>query len=85
MGDLEKFSDEVLGRFLAQITDEVFLLIQNDRDLMQKYLKMCDSKGHEVVNRFIGKQVKNRFKLENLPLRNDSPKSTLIQSHQIFE
>lgn len=85
MSDLEKFSDDVFSSFLEVITDEVFLLIQNNRNLMQHYLKLCDSKGHEVVNRFIGKQIKDRFNLSNLPLRNVEPKSTLIQSHQIFK
>jgi hypothetical protein len=32
------FADEVIRQKNKSITDEIFLLIQNDKDLMQKYL-----------------------------------------------
>jgi hypothetical protein len=68
-----------------RITDEVFLIIQNDRKLMYKYLKLVETDGIDVVNRTIGKEVKKAYGLVNIDDREDNPSCTLIQSHQKFE
>ena len=81
---LDGFIEEVLDAFSKEITDQVFLMIQDDRDLMQKYLEAVAESGRDTVNRAIGKAVKARFKLENLPTRETEPISTLIQSHQEY-
>ncbi len=79
------FAEKVLARFAQLITDEVFLLIQNDRGLMHEYLRLVQSEGLDTVNQWIGRSVKARFQLENLPERQGAPRSTLIQSHQMFK
>ncbi len=81
---LKDFVDEVLDQFAEDITDQVFLMIQEDRDLMQKYLAAVSEHDLGKVNRAIGKAVKLRFKLENLPTREVEPISTLIKSHQEY-
>lgn len=82
--DLNEFVNEVLDRFSQEITDQVFLMVQDDRELMQKYLAAVSDKGKDTVNRSMGKAIKTRFALENLPMREAAPVSTLIKSHQEF-
>ena len=69
---------------MRNITDEVFLIIQRDRKLMQAYLQAVHKHGPDVVNRQIGKVVKEEFSLTNAPERQEYPSCTLIKSHQIF-
>ena len=85
MSDLDIFTRRVFDRFPVSITDQVFLLIQNDRELMYDYLRLVHAHDLGAVNRHIGKAVKSHFGLENAPVRGTSPNSTLIQSFQIFE
>jgi hypothetical protein len=68
-----------------RITNEVFLIIQNDRELMYEYLRLVESKGLDTVNQSIGKEVKKQYGLTNIDDREDNPSCTLIQSHQKFE
>lgn len=82
---LKKFSDEVLSKFSKEITDQVFLSIQNDRELMHEYLRLISKEGIDSVNQHIGKSVKSCYKLSNSDSRQDNPKSMLIKSHQEFE
>ena len=67
------------------ITDEVFILIQNDRVLMQKYLRLVQDKGLQTVNQQIGRMVMSAYKLTPSVDRSYKPKSTLISSYQEFE
>lgn len=85
MSRLDDFNKKVFGQFEATITDRVFLLIQNDHELMHEYLRLVHDKGLDTVNQQIGKAVKEHFKLENAAERGTTPNSTLIQSFQIFE
>ena len=85
MSALKEFTANVFNRFPQSITDQVFLLIQNDHTLMQQYLRIVEAKGLDAVNRQIGKAVKDHFNLDNAPARGESPNSTLIQSFQLFE
>jgi hypothetical protein len=68
-----------------RITNEVFLIIQNDRELMYEYLRLVESKGLDTVNQSLGKEVKKQYGLTNIDDREDNPSCTLIQSHQKFE
>ena len=86
--DVTAFAEKALSRFAKRITDEVFLLIQNDRELMQEYLRLVQESGLDTVNQWIGRKVKERFALANETgdeARNEDPRSTLIQSHQKFQ
>jgi hypothetical protein len=78
------FAKKVISQKNKSITDEVFLLIQNNRDFMQKYLQLVKENGSHSVNTQIGKLVKKEYNLENDDGRNEEPKSTLIASHQEF-
>lgn len=84
--DIKDFTDEVIALKNKSITDEVFLLIQNNRDFMQKYLQLVEEKGLATVNKHIGLAVMRKYGLAaeegNI---NKEPKSTLISTHQKFE
>lgn len=82
--EVSEFTKHVLDRFALEITDLVFLSVQNEPELMHEYLALVSEKGHDVVNRGLGKAVRTRFGLENLPTREGTPRSTLIKSHQEF-
>ena len=82
---LQEYSEELLSKFSKEITDQVFLSIQNDRKLMHEYLRLVGENGIDSVNKHIGKSVKKRYKLSNSDSRQDNPKSMLIKSHQEFE
>jgi hypothetical protein len=84
--EIKDLVDEVIAYKNKTITDEVFLLIQNNKDFMQKYLTLVEEKGLGVVNRYIGEAVERKYKLTPIPGSiNTEPKSTLISSHQEFE
>jgi len=82
--ELKDFIDEVISKKNKTITDEVFLLIQNDHEFMQQYLRFVQKQGLDTVNQQIGKRVKERYKLDNNIERNNEPISTLISSFQCF-
>jgi len=74
-----------IGWCIVINTNEIFLLIQNDRRLMYEYLRAVEEKGLDTVNQQIGKAVKAQYQLINVNEREDNPSCTLIQSHQKFE
>jgi len=82
---INKFADKVLDEFSKEITDQVFLSIQNNRELKHEYLRLISTNTIDTVNQRIGKAVKDRYKLTNSDSRQDNPKSVLIKSHQEFE
>lgn len=83
--DIKDLVDKVIAQKNKTITDEVFLLIQNDKDFMQEYLQLVHEKGVKTVNQHIGKMVMTKYGLTPDDGRNIEPKSTLISSHQEFE
>jgi len=84
--DIKELVDEVIALKNKTITDEVFLLIQNNRDFMQKYLQLVHEKGIKTVNQHIGKMVMTKYGLTPDTGRNYEPQSTLLfSSHQEFK
>lgn len=82
---IEEFVDIVISRKNKGITDEIFLLIQNDKDFMKQYLELVEDVGRHNVNKQIGKLIKEKYHLKNDEQRCNNPISTLISSHQEFE
>lgn len=81
----KQVAEEAIRRLNKKITNEIFLIIQNDRDLMQEYLRAVENNKLDIVNQTIGKEVKNAYGLVNINDRENNPSCTLIQSHQKFE
>jgi hypothetical protein len=80
--DLFKKASSILN---DRLTDELFLIIQDDKRLMHEYLRLVESEGLDTVNKNLGKLVKTHYKMTNSNKRKKDPKSTLILSHQIFK
>jgi len=80
-----QLAQETIAQMNKRITNEIFLLIQNDRRLMYEYLRAVEDNGLDTVNQQIGKAIKTRYQLINLNERENNPSCTLIQSHQKFE
>lgn len=86
MKQLDDFKKKVVDSFTTQLTDKVFLMIQNDRDLMKEYLSIIEkSNSLSYINSEIAKEIKKRYNLDNLGEKNESPKSFLIQGYELFK
>ena len=86
MHDLTSFKKKVIDLFSEKLTDKVFLMIQNDRELMREYLQIiANNKSLGYVNSTIAKEVKKRYDLQNLTQKNKEPESFLIKGHEMFE
>jgi hypothetical protein len=75
---IKEYVEKVIAEKNKTITDEVFLLIQNDRGFMQEYLRLVQEHNVQTVNQNIGKMVMTRYGLTSGAGRNNKPKSTLI-------
>jgi len=81
----KEIAKEAISKMNKMITNEIFLIIQNDKKLMYEYLRSVEDRGLNFVNQQIGKEVKSEYKTVNIDDREDNPSCTLIQSHQQFE
>lgn len=61
MSDVKQFTDKVIAKFAEEITDQVFLMIENDKDLMKEYLDLVDKNSLIQLSTEIGKAVKSKF------------------------
>jgi len=80
-----EIAKKAIGQMNKRITNEIFMIIQNNRKLMHEYLRAVESDGLDSVNQTIGKEVKTAYQLTNINDRKDNPSCTLIQSHQKFD
>ena len=80
----QEIAKKAVSKMNKRITNEIFLIIQNDRDLMKEYLGAVENNTLQTVNQTIGLEVKNAYELVNINEREDNPSCTLIQSHTIF-
>jgi hypothetical protein len=78
-------AEEAIAYVQSHPTDLVFLVIQSNKSLLQRYLHAITEYGKQQVNQQIGKQVKKSFKMKSKDIREEEPLSTLILSHQLFE
>lgn len=84
--EIADFKRKVLDKFCEVLTDQVFLMIEQDRNLLHEYmLLIAKNKSLSNINSQIAKEVKKRFYLENKHQENKNPKSKLIQAHEKFE
>jgi len=81
---MKAFTKKLLDRYSKEITDQVFLFIQNDKELMRDYLHLINQKDIHYVNGGIAKAIKERFNLKNLSSKG-KPKSSLILSYEEFK
>ena len=81
MNKTEKIAEKALLLMIENITDNVFIVIQEDRALMKQYIEQVIADGRDNVNQTIGKYIKNRLNLTNLG-RDEEPSSSLISSFE---
>ncbi len=63
-----KHAENVLNQFAEDITDKVFLMIQNDKELMKDYLGFLDTEKKNSItlkelNRSLGSSIKKGLTL----------------------
>lgn len=73
-----EYAEKVALDFMRNITDHVFLNIQNNEELMREYQTRVNENSLHAVNQAIGRKVKEIFQLENDGECN-TPKSWLIK------
>lgn len=76
----ENFANEVYTNFYRDLTDQLFLYIQNDNDLKDKYNNLISKFTKETINQDLGQLFKELFNVDNLK-RNYNPESSLINSY----
>ena len=81
MNKIEEIAEKAMQVIVENITDHVFLLIQEDRELMQLYIEQVVGSDKESVNKTIGKYIKKRLNLTNIG-REEIPESSLISSYE---
>lgn len=88
---MEDLVRDAVRQLMTDVTDHIFSLIQNDRDLMSRYLHLVAQVGDlRAVNKGIADEVKRQLSLNTLfdengnPVENNQPHSLLIQSYTQF-
>jgi hypothetical protein len=83
MSQFDNFFNEVFDKFSKDITDRIFLMIENDPELMDKYSSLVgnDKKVKDELNSELGKEIRKKYDLENLK-KNKNPESSLIKSYR---
>lgn len=76
------FFQKVLDDFTLNITDRIFLMIENDAELMRRYLELRDQYGKNINNE-LGKKIKEYYELENL--EEVDAKSKIIKKYMQHE
>ena len=81
--NINQFTQKAIDKFTVDITDKMFLLIQNDRELMQDYLNLLGDNKRHIVNSSIAKAIKEKFNLDNIG-ESQTPESILIKTFEQF-
>lgn len=78
--DTRKFADEVCKNFYRDLTDQLFMYIENNKELSDQYENLIAKyKNKDIINQDLGLLFKELFEVDNLE-RNYAPKSNLIKS-----
>jgi hypothetical protein len=74
-----EYAEKIVGDFITDITDHLFLSIERDDEVMRDYMTNVNRYGLDTLNKAIGLKIKERLNLEN-DGENGNPKSKLIKS-----
>lgn len=77
----QSFIQLVLGQFTEQMTDRLFLFIEEDNSLLREYRRIVARDGMGIVNSTIAQAVEKHFNLQSSDTTEKSPKSKLISSY----
>ena len=76
----EKLGKKLLSRFTRQITDQVFLFLQEDPELYQEYQERVRESTANGVNSVLGRMVTEAYDLVNLN-KEKHPRSPLLKKY----
>jgi hypothetical protein len=76
----KEFAQKVVEKFSLELTDQLFLYIENDKELMQDYLRVITENGIHKTNKDLGAEFKELFFVDNLE-ETDQVKSKLIKTY----
>ena len=76
--NVNEYAEALVKNFVRNITDHVFMAIQNDEELMRDYQTNVNRYGLDTLNIAIGKKIKTLLDLDDDGV-NDKPKSHLIK------
>lgn len=76
----KEFAEKVVKQFCIELTDQLFLYIEKDKDLMQDYLRVITNQGLHKTNKELGAKFKELFFVDNLE-ETDQVKSKLIKTY----
>lgn len=82
------FSNKVFEEFEKHITGIVFEMIWENPELQRDYLDLIAASGAEgrlIVNRWLGKQVKDHYKLNSIAPIDEDPMSPQIKGHKMLK
>ena len=79
----DEYAEKIVENFMENITDHVFLNIQNNEALMREYQSQVHQHSLQSINTAIGKKVKEIFELQNKSESNQ-PASWLIKSYMKY-
>ena len=79
-----ELASKAIARFNESITDQLFVMIESDPELMQDYLRAVSDHSLDTVNQTIGKAVKAAYDLENKEECHE-PTSFLIKSFMTYK
>lgn len=80
------FAKKVIEAFRKDLTDSIFLYIENDKSLMDEYLDAISESDRTTVNSWLGRLIKEEFDVENEiedetgHFAKGEPKSVLIKT-----
>ena len=75
-----EYAEQVVNDFITDITDYIFLSIEQDDEKMRNFMTNVNRFNLDTVNKAIGLKIKERLNLEN-DGENQKPKSRLIKSY----
>jgi len=76
--NVKEYAETLVKNFIRNITDHVFMSIQNDEELMRDYQTNVNRYGLQNLNMAIGMKIKTLLDLDN-DGENKNPKSHLIK------
>ena len=80
--NLNQFEEKILEKFSEQITDIVFLMIENDKELLIDYMQLIENGNkRKTINSQMAQTICKKFNLENKGFEVEKPLSKLIESY----
>jgi hypothetical protein len=74
---VNQYAEKVVNDFIINITDYVFEAVKHNEKAMCEYVHMIDNYGKNIVNRTIGKKVREILDLKNVGITKKQDKRVI--------